>query len=82
MSTAPLDKDGFPPCAMTLEEFVASIKESFGDRDYRICAFQVRAVFTHSTLTLKRGVIRGMRATKVQREACEASMRAAGEGGV
>ena len=82
MSTATLDKDGFPPCAMTLEEFIGSIKENFGDRDYRICAFQVRAVYTHSTLTLKRGVIRGMRATKAQREACEASMRAAGEGGV
>lgn len=80
--SAPLDRDEYPPCTMTVDEFCAHIRETFGRRDVRICAFRVRGVFKHSTLTTKRGELRGMRANKNQREACEEAMRAAGEGSV
>jgi hypothetical protein len=70
MTTTKLDSDGFPPCTMTPKEFCAYIKEIFDFPGARICAFRVRACRSHSTLSLKRGAMRGARATKTQREAC------------
>lgn len=64
---------------MTVDEFIADVRETFNDPDFRICAFRVRAVHAHSTLTKKRGEMPGMRANKIQREACAESVRVAKE---
>lgn len=69
-----LDRDGFPPCVMTVDEFCAHVRETFGSSDFRIVAFKVRG-YGNGTLTTRRGEMPAMRATKVQVEACKRAMK-------
>ncbi len=70
----PLDKDGFPPCVMTVDELCADLKEKFAHEDLRIIAFRIRAYCPGGTLTLKRGEMTGDRANKVQAAAVKATL--------
>lgn len=63
-----LDRDGIPPCVMTVDEFCAHVRETFGNSDFRIVAFKVRG-YANCTLTTRRGEMPAMRATKAQVEA-------------
>lgn len=67
---AMLDKDGFPPCTMTVDQFCEHIRETFAHSDFRIVAFRVRG-YAGSTVTTRRGEMPGIRATKVQATACD-----------
>lgn len=60
-----LDRDGFPPCVMTVDEFCAHVRETFGHPTFRIVAFRVRG-YANMTLTSRRGEMPGERATKAQ----------------
>lgn len=54
MSTPILDKDGFPPCTMTVEQFCTHLANTFGHADWRVVAFKVRCYNGTSTLTTAR----------------------------
>lgn len=69
-----LDRDGFPPCVMTVDEFCAHVRETFGHPAFRIVAFRVRG-YAGGTLTTRRGEMPGQRANKVQVEACVRSLK-------
>jgi hypothetical protein len=72
-----LDRDGFPPCVMKLDEFVSHIRELFDKPDCRIVAFKVRGFFGSSTLTTRRGDMHTIRVTKAQRAAYAAALKEA-----
>lgn len=63
---AMLDRDGFPPCLMTVDEFCNHVRETFAHPSHRIIAFRVRSYTGYSTLTTRRGEMPGTKATKVQ----------------
>lgn len=65
-----LDKDGFPPCTMTLDEFIAHLRDAFAHSDFHVIAFAVR-VYAGCTLTTRRGQMKTIRATPREVEACK-----------
>ena len=76
-----LDRDGFPPCAITVDEFCSQLRETFSHPDFRIVAFKVRGYAPSITITSKRGEMRGRRATTAQIQACSRSIKAGAKDG-
>lgn len=69
------DRDGYPPCVMTLEQFIAHLREAFGSPDFRIVAFRVRGYCPGGTITSSRGTLSGRGANRVQRAAVEKELQ-------
>ena len=70
-----LDRDGFPPCTMTIDELCAYLRDFFAcDNRSRVVAFKVRAYDGMCTQTLARGQMVGKRVNKVQAEAVKRAL--------
>ncbi|HYB97538.1 MAG TPA: hypothetical protein VEC57_00195 [Candidatus Limnocylindrales bacterium] len=74
---AQLDRDGFPPCVMTVAEFKEHLDRTFPGDGFRIVAFRVRGYCPGGTITSRRGEMPGLRANKVQVAACQAAWKRA-----
>lgn len=72
---AELDRDGFPPCVMTVDEFCAHVRQLFAHKEQRIVAFKVRAYSPSVTITTRRGEMPGNKATKAQAAAVKAALK-------